>query len=121
MGDFASESLPLIQTKLHRPSVPVDLVPHTAKSLILSLRGASIRSLDAGDVAILFMPLRGSVKHPFLYILFWMPDVEASVLMHLLFRCRIRFTHAVFACQMPHPFSQAVLFTAQVHCHAFCE
>jgi len=27
MGDFAPESLPLIQTKLHRPPVPIELVP----------------------------------------------------------------------------------------------
>ena len=27
MGDFASESSPLIQTKMHRPALPVDLVP----------------------------------------------------------------------------------------------
>jgi hypothetical protein len=42
---------------------------------------------------------------------------------HPLFGCRIRTLHAEASvlCMPKHPFSQAVLFSAQCHCHAFCQ
>jgi len=51
MGDFAPESLPLIQTNLNRPPVPVDLVPAAPDRVARSKPGGllTLVSVPAGN------------------------------------------------------------------------
>jgi len=79
MGEFDSQSLPLIQTKLYRPPVPIDLVPRPHLTEWLDQRRQRPLTLISAPAGYGKSTLISSLLDAFEYPPNWIPKDEFDI------------------------------------------